>query len=73
MAGHHGSRYSNSFELVDCVRPETVIVSVGYNSYGHPSEDALSRLAITGAEVYRTDLNGNVTVRIDDNAEEAIQ
>ena len=73
VAGHHGSRYSNSFELVDCVRPETVIVSVGYNSYGHPTEEALSRLAITGAEIYRTDLNGNVTVRIDDNAEEAIQ
>ncbi len=67
IAGHHGSRYSNSFDLVYAVRPETVVVSVGYNSYGHPTDEALARLAITGAEIYRTDLNGNVTVRIDEN------
>ena len=28
---------------------------------------ALERLGITGAEVYRTDVNGNVTVRIDED------
>ena len=67
IAGHHGSRYSNSFELVTAVDPETVVVSVGYNYYGHPTDEALARLAITGADIYRTDLNGNVTVRIDED------
>lgn len=70
VAGHHGSRYSNSFELVDAVQPETVVISVGYNSYGHPTEDAMVRLGVTGAELYRTDENGNVTIRIDENGEE---
>ena len=65
VAGHHGSRYSNSFELVDAVDPEIVAVSVGYNSYGHPTEDAIFRLTVHGARLYRTDVNGDITVRID--------
>lgn len=67
VAGHHGSKNSNSFELVSTVMPETVVVSVGYNSYGHPTDEALERLAMTGAKIYRTDVNGSVTVRIDEN------
>ena len=63
VAGHHGSRYSNSWELVRTLRPETVVVSVGYNSFGHPTEDALVRLSSAGAELYRTDENGTVTIR----------
>lgn len=65
VAGHHGSAGSNSFELVSAVRPETVVISVGYNSYGHPTDEALVRLAVTGAEIYRTDVNGSVTVAIE--------
>ena len=67
VAGHHGSNYSSSFELIDAVRPETVVISVGYNSYGHPTEGALFRLGVRGADIYRSDLNGDVTVRIDEN------
>ena len=48
VAGHHGSRYSSSFELVERLRPETVVISVGYNSYGHPTEDAIFRLSCPG-------------------------
>ncbi len=70
VAGHHGSRYSNSFALLDAVRPETVVISVGYNSYGHPTEEAMARMKMAGAEVYRTDENGNVTIRIDENGQE---
>lgn len=67
VAGHHGSRYSNSFALIDAVKPETVVVSVGYNSYGHPTKEAMFRLSSGGAQVYRTDKNGDVTIRIDDD------
>ena len=63
--GHHGSRYSNSIEMAGAVEPETVIVSVGYNTYGHPAEEALDRLAFKGARIFRTDLNGTVTIRTD--------
>lgn len=65
IAGHHGSRFSNSFELVSAVKPETVVISVGYNSYGHPTDEAIVRLGVTGADIYRTDVNGDVTINIE--------
>lgn len=63
MAGHHGSKNSASNELLEETGAATAIISVGYNSYGHPSDAALTRLRTAGAAIYRTDLNGNITVR----------
>ena len=64
VAGHHGSKYSTSEELLAAVRPETVIISVGAdNSYGHPAPELLSRLAEFGCEVYRTDIHGTIVYR----------
>lgn len=65
VAGHHGSKYSTSDELLKAAGAKTAIISVGCNFYGHPSDAALRRLQAAGAAVYRTDLNGNVTVRTD--------
>jgi competence protein ComEC len=64
VAGHHGSKYSSSQELLDDVTPEAAIISVGYNTYGHPTAEALQRLYGVGANVYRTDECGNITVRV---------
>ncbi|NCB52186.1 MAG: DNA internalization-related competence protein ComEC/Rec2 [Clostridia bacterium] len=69
VAGHHGSRYSTSFELLDAINAETAIVSVGYNTYGHPTEEALWRLSAYGMEILRTDEIGNVTIRIDEHGQ----
>ena len=49
MVGHHGSRYSSSQELLQAVRPETAIISVGDNSYGHPTQEAMDRLEPGGS------------------------
>ena len=62
IVGHHGSKYSTSQELLDAAQPETAIISVGDNSYGHPTQETLERLEENGVEVFRTDLNGNITV-----------
>ena len=62
VAGHHGSKYSTGEVLLDAVTPERVIISVGVNSYGHPTQEVLERLNERGIEIYRTDLNGNTTV-----------
>lgn len=62
LAGHHGSRGSTSKELLAAVTPETAIVSVGSNSYGHPAEETLQRLARAGCDVYRTDHHGTVYI-----------
>ena len=48
------------------VKPEYAIISVGDgNNYGHPTKEALDRLEDVGAEVYRTDLQGEITVTSD--------
>ncbi len=64
VAGHHGSRYASGQELLEAIRPESVLISVGENSYGHPAQDTLDRLAQVGAEVYRTDEMGTITVQV---------
>ena len=63
IAGHHGSGSSSSEALLDVIRPDTVIVSVGDNRYGHPSQQALNRFEAVGATVYRTDECGDITIK----------
>lgn len=63
VAGHHGSKNSTSDVLLDAVTPETCLISVGYNIYGHPTDEALSRLAVREIDIYRTDLMGNLTIQ----------
>ena len=63
IVGHHGSKNSTSDELLDELKPEIAVISVGYNSYGHPSNEVLERLYSRNIEVYRTDVNGNVEIK----------
>ena len=62
VVGHHGSKYAASEELLLAVRPELAVISVGYNTYGHPADETLERLAAAGCEIYRTDWSGTVTI-----------
>ena len=59
-AGHHGSKYATSQALLEALEPETACISVGSNSYGHPAEETLLRLARQGCAIYRTDLHGTI-------------
>ncbi len=63
VAGHHGSATSTSDRLLDAATPETAVISVGENSYGHPAQTVLKRLQSRGIRVFRTDENGNVEIR----------
>lgn len=61
--GHHGSESSTSKELLDGVQPKYAIVSVGQdNSYGHPVQSILDRLESAKTTIYRTDLQGDITI-----------
>lgn len=64
VVGHHGSKYSSASAFLDAVQPETAVISVGNNSYGHPSDEALLRLMAAGCEIYRTDLQGHVLLTV---------
>lgn len=62
VAGHHGSAYSSSEELLLAVKPEYAVISVGENKYGHPALEAIERLAAVGCSIFRTDLMGAVRI-----------
>ncbi len=60
---HHGSNHSSSQAFVEAVRPSIALISAGVaNRYNHPGTDTLGRLASVAAKVYRTDLEGRITV-----------
>ena len=59
--GHHGSDTSTSYPFLREIMPEYAVIQVGKgNSYGHPTEDTLSKLRDAGVKVYRNDLQGTV-------------
>ena len=62
---HHGSRYATSSEFLSKVTPKLAIISVGENSYGHPSNETLARILSSGSEILRTDQNNSIAVRTD--------
>ncbi|GAA0714812.1 ComEC/Rec2 family competence protein [Paraclostridium ghonii] len=62
---HHGSRGSSTQEFLNKAKPECAVISVGKNSYGHPTQDALNRYANIGTKLYRTDIDGSVVIKTD--------
>ena len=64
--GHHGSSGSSSKAFLNAVSPMYAVISCeDGNSYGHPHKEALKRLEKINASVYRTDLNGTITMTTD--------
>ena len=62
---HHGSKYSSAAEFLSAVRPKLAVISVGKNNYGHPTAEALERLAAVGAAIWRTDRQGELEIVTD--------
>jgi competence protein ComEC len=65
-APHHGSGTSSSVDFVDAIKPDVVLISCGRgNPYGHPVPYVLGRYHDAGAEIFRTDLDGQIEVVTD--------
>ena len=63
---HHGSNGASSDAFLSAVHPVVAIVSAGAgNPFGHPAPAVLERLVAAGVDVWRTDRDGEVTVRTD--------
>jgi beta-lactamase superfamily II metal-dependent hydrolase len=62
LAAHHGSiATSNTKDFISAVSPKFAVVSAGaQNSYGHPHKEALDNYEAVGAQILRTDENGNI-------------
>ena len=60
---HHGSSTSSTTAFLDLVRPETAFISCGWrNRFGFPHKEVTESLNKRGVDIYRTDLNGAITV-----------
>lgn len=63
---HHGSSSSTHKAFLGAVSPEYAIISVGEgNDYGHPHKNLIKRLEDIDTTVFRTDLNGTITMICD--------
>lgn len=60
---HHGSKYATTEDFLKRVQPEAAIISDGaWNRYGHPAQSVLDHLKATNVKVWRTDLQGEITI-----------
>lgn len=59
---HHGSRGGLDESLLTGLGPTLGVVSVGPNTYGHPTAEMLRLLAVAGVPCARTDRAGDVAV-----------
>jgi competence protein ComEC len=61
---HQGAATSD-LEWLRAVQATNAIVSVGPNTFGHPSADVVTVLTDAGAQVLRTDEEGDIIIRLD--------
>jgi competence protein ComEC len=70
-APHYGSRTSSSSAFIAAVRPQVVVLSLGYrNRFGFPAAEVVDRYIAAGARVFRTDRSGAVSVDFSGSPEE---
>jgi len=62
---HHGSKYSSSEEFLDAVSPILSVISVGKNTYGHPTDETLKRLREANSQVITTMDYGTIEIVTD--------
>ena len=63
--GHHGSKTSSTEEFIKAVSPKVALIGVGKNNnFGHPNENVIQRIEQLGTKVYRTDINGEISITV---------
>ena len=64
---HHGSRYQST-DFASWANAEVAVISVGKdNDYGHPANETISMYELTGSQVFRTDLDSDVAISLQDS------
>ncbi|WP_246552976.1 ComEC/Rec2 family competence protein [Paenibacillus tritici] len=66
---HHGSKTATSADWLAFWKPGAAVISAGVNNlYGHPNSGVLDRLADANTEIYRTDQQGEIQLRVSKEA-----
>ena len=62
---HHGSKTSSNLEFLEKVKPQIALIGVGKdNNFGHPNINVLERLENMNTKIYRTDLSGEIEIKV---------
>ena len=63
---HDLYNYTSTTEnaLLESTSPDYAFITDGMNSYGHPTQEVIDRLINHNIEVFRTDINGNITITV---------
>lgn len=65
---HHGSKTSSTSKFINDVKPKISLIGVGKkNKFGHPNSEVLDRINNINSKIYRTDLCGEITIKIRNN------
>ncbi|HLL60975.1 MAG TPA: MBL fold metallo-hydrolase [Candidatus Nitrosocosmicus sp.] len=59
---HHGSKHGLTSQLLRKVDPNLSVISVGKNSYGHPSKEILELFHTLQKSYVRTDQSGDIVI-----------
>jgi competence protein ComEC len=66
-ASHHGSKNSNTSEIINAALPQIAVVSCGEgNSYGHPHAEAVENFKNVGSKMLVTKDTGAISFTIKD-------
>lgn len=65
---HHGSKTSTTDSFLKEVKPKIALIGVEKNNkFGHPSDEVINLLEKQKIKIYRTDLNGEICMKINKN------
>lgn len=65
---HHGSKTSSTKNFVEAVNPKYALIGVGENNkFGHPSDSTIKSLKNKKIKIYRTDIMGEISIKITNN------
>lgn len=61
-----GSKTSSTESFIEYVKPKIALIGVGENNnFGHPSQEVLNHFKTLKTKIYRTDMNGEISIKID--------
>ena len=71
---HHGSKTSTTDEFLNKVKPKIALIGVGKdNMFNHPSNTTIEKLEKMNIKIYRTDLNAEISICVNDKGQVSIK